>query len=407
LPRHLLTERMVKQAKPGVLIDGAGLRLKVSVNARTGTLRRSWVLRTTVKNGRVRELGLGSAEDVSLKEARERAQAARKLAHDGVDPLAARSEERRKRAAEAARAMTFKQCAEACIAALSPGWRNEKHAAQWKTTLQTYAYPVMGNASVQAIDVAMVMKVLEPIWPTKTETASRVRQRIEVVLDWAGVRGYRQGDNPARWRGHLDRLLPARTKVQRVQHHAAMPYADVPAFVVRLREEKSEPARALLFLLLTAARSSEVIKATWREVDLKAGVWLIPGERMKAGRDHRVPLDRRTIEILRQKEMGKKEDLIFSGARAGKSLSATALSDLLERTGGGVATVHGFRSTFRDWAAEKTNFAREVAEGALAHVIADKVEAAYRRTDLFEKRRLLMEAWSDFCASDGGATRRF
>lgn len=395
---------MVKQAKPGVLIDGAGLRLKVSVNARTGALRRSWVLRTTVKNSRVRELGLGSAEDVSLKEARERAQAARKLAHDGVDPLAARSEERRKRAAEAARAMTFKQCAEACIAALSPGWRNVKHAAQWRTTLQTYAYPVMGNASVQAIDVAMVMKVLEPIWPTKTETASRIRQRIEVVLDWAGVRGYRQGDNPARWRGHLDRLLPARTKVQRVQHHAAMPYADVPAFVARLREEKSEAARALLFLLLTAARSSEVIKATWSEIDLKAGVWLIPGDRMKAGRDHRVPLEKRTIEILRQTGAGKPGDL-FPGARAGKSLSATALSDLLERIGGGAATVHGFRSTFRDWAAEKTNFAREVAEGALAHVVADKVEAAYRRTDLFEKRRLLMEAWSDFCFTGTEAVR--
>lgn len=292
--RRSLTERMVKQAKPGVLIDGGGLRLKTTINAKTGALRKSWLLRVKVVGGRTRELGLGSAEDVSLKEARERALSARKLARSGVDPLEARDAERAERAVEAARAMTFEQCARACIAALSSGWRNEKHGLQWTSTLKTYVFPIFGNAPIQTIDVGMVLKVLEPIWPTKTETASRVRQRIETIIDWARARGLRDGDNPARWKGHLDRLLPARAKVQRVKHHPAMPYGDVPTLMARLREDDGEASRALRFLILTAARTSEVLNATRGEIDFEKGVWLVPGERMKAGRAHRVPL--RTLD---------------------------------------------------------------------------------------------------------------
>jgi integrase len=400
MTRRALTERMVKQAKPGVLIDGKGLRLKVTANPRTGELRRSWILRVTVKGGPVREIGLGSADDIPLKDARERAVTARRLARDGVDPIAARNSERAERAAEAARAMTFRQCAEAYIEAHRAGWRNAKHAAQWTATLKTYVYPVFGEAPVQAVDVTLVMKALEPIWKTKTETASRVRQRIEAVLNWAKARGLRQGENPAQWRGHLDKLLPARAKVQRVEHHEAMPYAEVPAFVAELKESDRVAASALRLLILTATRTSEVLNAKWPEFDMEAGVWRIPAERMKAGREHRVPLSSDAVAILRKMSLlRRKGDYAFPGLKAEKPLSVTALSGLMDRDGRSRVTVHGFRSSFRDWAAEQTNFPREVAEAALAHVLADKVEAAYRRSDLFEKRRQLMQAWARFCAT--------
>lgn len=246
MARNKLTDRMVKQArKPGVLIDGAGLRLRVTANANSGELRKSWVLRVTVKGGPIREIGLGSAVDIPLAEARERATEARKLARDGLDPIDARDAEIARRALEAARAMTFRQCAEALIASHEAGWRNAKHRQQWTNTLSTYVYPVFGDLPVQAIDVALVMKAIEPIWQTKTETASRVRQRIEAVLDWATVRGYRQGDNPARWRGHLQKALPARTKIQKVKHHAALPFAELPAFMSALRAMSGDSARAL------------------------------------------------------------------------------------------------------------------------------------------------------------------
>lgn len=395
---------MVKQVrKPGVLIDGAGLRLRVTANANTGELRKSWVLRVTVKGGPVREIGLGSADDIPLVEARERATRARKLARDGVDPIAARDAERAERALEAARAMTFQQCAEALIASHEAGWKNAKHRQQWTNTLKTYVYPVFGDLPVQAIDVSLVMKAIEPIWKTKTETASRVRQRIESVLDWAAVRGYRQGENPARWRGHLERALPARAKIQKVKHHAALPFADLPAFMGELRAMSGDSARALEFAILTATRTNETLKARWSEIDLKAKVWTIPGERMKAGREHRVPLPAAAVAVLAtMRKAYPKSEWVFPGAsRVDRepTLSSMALLMTLRRMNRADLTAHGFRSTFRDWAAETTNFPREAAEAALAHTIGDKVEAAYRRGDLFEKRRRLMNAWDGYCAT--------
>ncbi len=400
MTRRALTERMVKQAKPGVLIDGKGLRLRVTANPRTGGVRKSWVLRVTVKGGPMRELGMGSADDISLAEARERARQARKLARDGVDPLVARDAGRAAKAAEAARAMSFRQCAEAYIDAHRAGWRNAKHAAQWGSTLDAYAYPVFGDAPVQSVDVALVMKALDPIWKTKTETASRVRQRIEAVLSWAKARGLRQGENPAQWRGHLEKLLPARAKVQRVEHHAALPYCEVPAFMAAVKQRDSIAAKAFQFLILTATRTSETVNAKWSEIDLNDAVWRIPPERMKAGREHRAPLTKDAVAILKSiKGQHGEGDWVFPGAKPGKPLSNRAFLALLGRMGRADLTAHGFRSSFRDWAAEQTNYPREVAEAALAHTLGDKVEAAYRRSDLFDKRRKLMEAWAGYCAS--------
>lgn len=402
MARDRLTDRMVRQVrKPGVLIDGAGLRLRVTANAKTGELRKSWVLRATVKGGPVREIGLGSAHDISLAEARERASEARKLARDGVDPIAVRDAEIARRALEAARAMTFRQCAEAFIASHETVWTNPKHRHQWANTLNVYVYPVFGDLPVQAIDVSLVMKAIEPIWKTKTETASRVRQRIEAVLDWAAVRGYRQGENPARWRGHLERALPARAKMQKVKHHAALPFADLPAFMGELRAMGGDSARALEFAILTATRTNETLKARWSEIDLKGKVWVIPGGRMKAGREHRVPLSAAALAVLAtMRKTHPKSDWVFPGTStraAEASLSSTALLMTLRRMERTDLTAHGFRSTFRDWAGEMTNFPREIAEQALAHTLKDKTEAAYRRGDALEKRRRLMDAWDAHC----------
>ncbi|MBL8548999.1 MAG: integrase arm-type DNA-binding domain-containing protein [Hyphomonadaceae bacterium] len=399
MPRRALTDRMVRQAKPGVLIDGRGLRLRVTANRRSGEIRKSWVLRVTVKGGSVRELGLGSADDISLAEARERASQARKLARDGIDPLAARDADRAARAAEAARAISFRQCAEAYVDAHRAGWKNAKHAAQWSSTLESYVFSVFGDLPVQAVDVALVMKALDPIWKTKTETASRVRQRIEAVLSWAKVRGYRSGENPAQWRGHLEKLLPPRSRVQRVKHHAAMPYAEVPVFMASLGERDSVAASALQFLILTATRTSETINAKWSEINLAEEVWTIPADRMKARREHRVPLSKDAVALLKSVQpLEGKAGWIFPGDRETRPLSNMAFLELLKRMGCPV-TAHGFRTSFRVWAAERTNFPRETAEAALAHVLADKVEAAYRRTDLFDGRRKLMEAWARFCGA--------
>jgi integrase len=405
MARDRLTDRMVKQVrKPGVLIDGAGLRLRVTANAKTGELRKSWVLRATVKGGPIREIGLGSAHDISLAEARERASESRKFARDGVDPIAARDAEIARRALEAARAMTFRQCAEAYIDSHETVWTNPKHRQQWTNTLRLYVFPVFGELPVQAIDVSLVMKAIEPIWKTKTETASRVRQRIESVLDWAAVRGYRQGENPARWRGHLERALPARAKIQKVKHHAALPFADLPGFMSELRAMNGDSARALEFAILTATRTNETLKAHWSEIDLKAKVWSIPGQRMKAGREHRVPLSAAAIAVLQtMRNSHPKSEWVFPSAstRADRdsTLSSMALLMTLRRMKRTDLTAHGFRSTFRDWAGEMTNFPREVAEQALAHTLKNKAEAAYRRGDALEKRRRLMDAWGDTCAA--------
>ncbi len=406
MARQKLTDRMVKQARePGVLIDGGGLRLRVTANSKTGDLRKSWVLRLTVKGGPVREVGLGSADTLALQDARQRAARMRQDARDGIDPLAARAAGRAAKAAEVARAMSFQQCAEAYIAAHRSTWKNAKHAAQWPATLAAYVYPVCGDAPVGAVDQAMVMKVLDPIWATKTETASRLRGRIETVLDWASVRGFRQGENPARWRGHLERALPPRSKAQKVKHHPALPYVKLPAFMELLRSQAGLSARALEFCIFTATRSSETLNARWAEIDLGEAAWTIPAERMKAGKAHRVPLAPEAAALLRALGANRSasaknaNDWVFPGAKAGRPLSNMAMLMTLRRMQRADIVAHGFRSTFRDWAAERTGFAREVAEAALAHAVGDATERAYARGDLFDKRRKLMEAWAGYCTS--------
>ena len=388
-----LTALSVSRAKRrGYLADGGGLYLQISESG-----AKSWVFRYR-KAGRLREMGLGAVHSLGLAVARKRATECRKLRLDGQDPIEERQAGRLKAKLDAARSMTFQQCAEAFVSAHKASWKNAKHTAQWTSTLATYAYPFFGKLSVHTIDVGLVLKALGPIWHTKTETASRLRQRIEAVLDWATASGHRQGDNPARWRGHLDKLLPQRGRVQKVQHHAALPYAEAGAFMAKLREQESTSALALEFLILTAARTGEVIGATWDEIDLNECVWTIPAHRMKAGKEHRIPLSKPALAILKRLPKDNRDGFVFPGGKTSKPLSNMALLALLARMGRTDLTVHGFRSTFRDWAAERTNFPREVAEQALAHSLRDKVEAAYRRGDLFEKRRHLGEAWAKFCA---------
>lgn len=367
--------------------DGGGLYLQVS---RSGT--KSWIFRFAL-DGREREMGLGPLHTIGLSEARALATEARRLKLEGIDPIDARRTRREEGRLEAARALRFEQAAAAFIKANKAGWKNAKHAAQWEATLRTYAHPVFGALPVAAVDTSLVLKALEPIWTEKPETASRLRGRIESVLDWATVRGYRKGENPARWRGHLEKLLPARAKVKAVEHHAALPYGEMPAFMSALREQQGVGPRALEFAILTAARTGEVIGATWGEIDIHAATWTIPKERMKARREHRVFLSGRALEILSALREARNSDFVFPGGRPGKPLSNMALLATLKRMERSDLTAHGFRSTFRDWAAEATDYPSEVVEMALAHVVANKVEAAYRRGDLFEKRKGLMRDW--------------
>jgi integrase len=387
-----LTALKVEKAKQaGMYADGGGLYLRVTEDG-----NKSWVYRFML-NGRPRWMGLGPLALYGLQEARQKAVDARRLRHEGIDPIEARRAVRARERLDTAKAMTFSQCAEAYLTAHRAGWRNAKHAAQWEATLATYAEPIMGALPVQAIDTALVMKVLEPVWTEKPETASRLRGRIEAILNWARVRGYRSGENPARWRGHLDHLLPARSKVRKVEHHAALPYAALPGFLASLREQEGIAARALEFAILTAARTGEVLGARLDEIDTAEKVWTIPADRMKAHKEHRIPLSARALEILADVADGE-QLYIFSGAKVGKPLSNMAFLMLLRRMKRADLTAHGFRSSFRDWAADRTNFPSEVAEMALAHTISGKVEAAYRRGDLFLKRRTLMDAWAQFCA---------
>jgi integrase len=381
-------------SKPGLYADGAGLYLRVGRNG-----SRSWAFRFML-NGRAREMGFGGLHKVNLADAREKAGDARLLLSEGQDPLTQRHLNDLQRAAvekaAAARSMTFGQCAEAYVNAHEAGWKNEKHRQQWRTTLETYVSPVFGSIPVQEVDTDHILKVIEPIWSKKNETARRLRGRIEVILDWAKVRGYRTGENPARWRGHLIHLLPGRTKVRPVKHHAALPYDQIPSFMAELRQVEGTAAAALEFLILTAARTSEVIYASRSEVDLKKRIWIVPQERMKGHREHRVPLSSAaTVALHRLK--GPKGLYAFPGRTPDTPLSNMALLMTLGRMDRGDITAHGFRSTFRDWAAEQTNFPNEVVEMALAHAVASKTEAAYRRSDLFDKRRLLMDAWAEYC----------
>jgi integrase len=391
-----LSYRGVETLKqPGMHGDGGGLYLQVTEGA-DGTPRKSWLFRYTV-GGRERQMGLGPLSDVPLVEARDRALAARELRRAGKDPITEREAARAEASLVAAKAMSFDDCAAAYIAAHRAGWRNAKHGSQWANTIVTYCSPVFGKLPVQLVDVGLVMKAIEPLWATKPETAGRVRGRVERILDWAKVRGYRDGENPARWRGHLDHLLPARGKVRRVKHHAALPYAEIPAFVAALRGRDAVAARALEFAILTAARTGEVLGATWSEIDLDARLWTIPHGRMKAGREHRVPLGDRAVEIIRNMMTAKQNGYIFYGDRRA-ALSNMSLLMLLRRMGRKDVTTHGFRSTFRDWVAEQTNFPSAVAEMALAHSIGNAVEAAYRRGDMLDKRRSLMDLWDNYCA---------
>lgn len=398
MPRKLsnaLTPLGVKNAKPGRHADGGGLHLLVK---ETGA--RSWVYRFMLK-GKARDIGLGAAGPggISLADARTARDALRLKVKAGIDPL----EERQREATEALAAakaaqvagMTFKAVAETYIGANEASWRNDKHRQQWKNTLATYVYPVIGELPVADVGTAHVLQILEPIWQDKPETASRVRGRIETVLDAAKARGYREDENPARWRGHIAQILPAHKKMAR-GHHKAMPYEAVPDFVRKLRERNAMAALALEFTILTAARTGEVIGANWDEVDLDRAIWTIPASRMKAGKEHRVPLSARAVEILRSTQ-GLGTEWLFPATKGGK-MSGMAMTMLLRRMKVDV-TVHGFRSAFRDWSAECTGYAHEVAEMALAHTIENKVERAYRRGDLFEKRRRLMEDWATYCAT--------
>ena len=358
-------------------------------------------------------MGLGPLALYGLQDARTKAREARRVRYEGVDPIEARRAARTQVKLEAAKAITFSQCAEAYVKAHRPSWRSAKHAAQWHATLTTYVEPIIGALPVQEIDTALVMKVLEQevfvtagrpsttLWIAKPETANRVRGRIEAILDWAKARGYRDGDNPARWRGHLAKLLPARGKVKRVQHHAALQYDDISEFMDALRAEQGVAARALEFTILTAARTGETIGAKRNEINIPDKVWIVPAERMKAGKEHRVPLSKEALTILEQLKTNEvsADDFVFSGGRLGKPLSNMAMTMTLRRMKRSHLTVHGFRSSFRDWAAERTNFPAEIVEMALAHAITNKVEAAYRRGDLFERRRRIMTDWAKFCGA--------
>ena len=386
-----LTALQVQRAKEGKLHDGGGLYLLCHPGG-----SKSWAFR--YGGGGKRYVGLGPTHTIGLAEARERARACRQLLLDGVDPISAK----RKRAVgaklDAAKALTFAQAAASYDEAHRAGWRSPKHAAQWRSTLTAYAYPAFGHLPVAAIDVSLILKALEPIWSTKAVTAGRVRARIEAVLDWAKARGYRDGENPARWRGHLDNLLPAQKRVARVRHYAALPYSQVGAFMAELRTRDGIATKALEFLILTAARSGEVLGATWDEIDLTAKTWTIPAVRMKSGREHRIPLSTDAVALLKALPRAAGNPHVFIGTRRGQGLGAIALFTVLQSMGRGDITVHGFRSCFRDWCSERTNFPREVCEAALAHMVGNQVEAAYRRGDLFEKRRLLMTEWAKFCS---------
>jgi integrase len=368
--------------------DIAGLLLFVKESG-----AKSWVLRTVIGNKR-RSMGLGGYPEVSLAKARERARDAKELIGQGVDPI-----EKRKSIVEALRAsqsdfFTFADAARQCHAKKVAEFKSAKHAKQWISTLEKYAFPVIGRMAIDKIDLSNILDILQPIWKDKTETATRLRQRIEQVFNWAIISGYRRGDNPARWKGHLEALLPLPNKIKKVRHMPALSWKDIGAFMVELRQREGIGARALEFIILTACRSGEVRLATWNEIDLDAKIWTIPAEHTKTHKEHKVPLVGDAIELLRELPRFEGSKFIFTAPRGGP-LSDMSISAVCKRMKVD-AVPHGFRSTFRDWAAENTNYPREVAEQALGHAISNAVEAAYRRGDLFSKRRRLMEAWAAY-----------
>ncbi|MGE3708979.1 MAG: tyrosine-type recombinase/integrase [Hyphomicrobiaceae bacterium] len=389
---HRLSAAKVRTiTQPGLHADGGNLYLQVTASDDGKTIGRSWIFRYTAPAGGAAKMGLGSAKDVSLARAREIAAEYRQQLADGKDP-----KRERKRVKDAAKSITLEEAAKSLIGSKEAGWRNDKHRQQWCNTLATYVYPTIGETPVADITVDDVVKVLDPIWTIKPETAGRVRGRIESVLSWAKARGYRTGENPAAWKDNLAHILPPRSKVRRVKHHAALPYAEIPQFMRELSRREGVSNLALKFVILTAARTGEALGAEWPEIDFEARLWTVPAERMKAGKEHRVPLSPQAIVVLRRMLPLREGPFIFVGQRKGRPLSNMALLMQLRDLRPGVTT-HGFRSSFKDWSSEATSTPNFVSEAALAHVVADKVEAAYRRSDLLERRRQLMNEWAAFC----------
>jgi len=388
--KNRLTARTVETKKtPGYFSDGGSLYLRITPN-----LTKSWAFIYRKADKRT-EIGLGSTSDVTLEQARDKADTLRKQLKSGIAPLIERQRQDSENKAQRATFMTFQQCADAYINAHKAGWKNPKHIQQWQNTLAQYAFPVFGDLDVKSIDTGLITKCLEPIWLTKNETAGRVRGRIESILDWATVHEYREGVNPARWRGHLDKLLAKPSKIQKTEHHKALPYKEINGFIDLLRLQEGVAAKCLEFTILTAARTGETIGATWDEIDLGAKTWTIPAVRMKAEREHRVPLSNHALTILNDMAAVRLNDYVFPSNK--KGLSNMAMLAVLKRMDQADITVHGFRSSFRDWAAESTAYPGEVVEMALAHAIKNQTEAAYRRGDLMEKRGRLMEEWARYC----------
>jgi integrase len=390
----MLSAAKVKSLKaPGDYLDGRGLYLQVRSES-----SKSWLLKFSLHK-RAREMGLGSAFDFSLAEAREQRDALRKLIKQGVDPIDRRRVDEAERVREQAKSITFREAGARHIAANRSGWKNIKHAAQWEATLETYAYPLIGKLPVQSTDTALVMKILDPIWSTKPETAGRVRGRIEAVIDTCKARGEYIGENPARWKGHLETLLPKRSKVRKVRNHPALPYAELPAFMQNLQARDGIAAAALAFQILTVSRPGNALGARWSEIDRKAAVWTIAGKNMKGDKEHRVPLSAAALAVLDRMEKIRNGDYVFNSPGSGRPLSDAATGAVLDRMGQADIVPHGFRSTFRDWAAER-GYADAVAEAALAHSVPDAVIAAYKRTTFFELRKQLMNDWAAFATSD-------
>ena len=393
-----LTALQIKNAKPGMLHDGGGLYLQVS---KAGS--KSWIYRY-FSDGKSHDHGLGSFKVLTLAEAREAALQCRKLRAQGLDPIREKKKLRVATRLEDAKSITFKDCVEQYLKAHASAWKDNRHTWKWERSLELYAYPTLGDLPVGEIDIDYVFRAIDPIWGDKNETASRVRGRIEQVLDWARVRGYREGDNPARWQGNLAHLLPARDKIKKKQHLKSLPYAELPKFWKALSKRSTNAAAMLRYTILTAARTGDTRFATWGEVDLKNKIWTIPGERMKAGKEHRVPLSPQAIQILeklskqRPTDNQSSRDLVFPGPKQGKPHSENAMLNVLDQMGyKGKVTVHGYRSTFKVWCSEQTDYPNDISEMALAHTISNAVEAAYKRTDLLDKRRSLMDEWAGYC----------
>ena len=378
--------------EPGLWAVGGVAGLYLHVNDRGA---RSWILRVVVGDKR-RDMGLGGYPDIGVADARQKAREARLKIEQGIDPILLRKQAKSELMALQATDKTFEQAAGEYIKIHADSWSNDKHRKQWERTLAAYAFPVVGKLSLRHIRQEHILKILEPIWTTKTETATRVRGRIESILDWAKVKGLRTGENPAAWKGHLDHMLPAPTRLKNVEHLAAVPVREMPGFMVKLRQASGTAAQALEFLILTAARSGEVRGITWQEVSLEDALWIVPAERMKMKKEHRVPLSDRAMSILKSQPRIDENPLVFPAPR-GSQMSDATMSAVLKRMGVD-ATVHGFRSSFRDWCGDYTNYPRDLAEQCLAHGADDPVEAAYRRGDALERRREIMNEWSKFVA---------